>query len=163
MKILLLSLFLLFSTLSYAQQTTTFILVRHAEKAVDGTKDPGLTKEGEAKATHLLEIFAKADIKSIYSTDLKRTRMTVSPLAKSKGLEIQTYEWKSPKALLIKILEANMGGTVVISGHSNTTPILANFLLDSTKIEQFEDDDYGNLLIITTTKVGAGKLLHLRY
>ena len=163
MKIILLHFFLFISTLSYSQQTTTFILVRHAEKAVDGTKDPALTKEGDARASHLLEIFAKADVTAIYSTDLKRTRMTVAPLAKSKGLEIQSYEWKNPKALLNKILEANAGGTAVISGHSNTTPILANFLLGATKFEQFEDNDYGNLLIITTTKIGAGKLIHLRY
>ena len=163
MKNLFFSLFLLVSTFSYAQETTTFILVRHAEKAVDGTKDPALTNEGEARAQQLLKLFANADITAIYSTDLKRTQMTVDPLAKSKGLEIQTYEWKNPKALLNNILEANTGGTVVISGHSNTTPILANFLLGATKFEQFEDSDYGNLLIITTTKVGAGKLLHLRY
>ncbi len=163
MKNLLLSLFLLVSTLSYSQETTTFILVRHAEKAVDGTKDPALTKEGEARAQYLVAFFEKADITAIYSTDLKRTRNTVAPLAKSKGLEIRTYEWKNPKALLNRILEANTGGTVVISGHSNTTPILANFLLGKTKIEQFKEDDYGNLLIITTSKIGAGKLLHLRF
>lgn len=163
MKNLLLSLFLLASTLSYGQKTTTFILVRHAEKAVDGTKDPALTKEGEARAQHILELFEKANITAIYSTDLKRTRMTVAPLAKAKELEIRTYEWKNPKALLNKILDANTGGTVVISGHSNTTPILANFLLGDTKFEQFDDSDYGNLIVITTTKVGAGKLLYLRY
>lgn len=163
MKNLFLSLFLLFSTLSYSQQTTTFILVRHAEKVMDGTKDPVLTKEGEARANHILELFTKANISAIYSTDLKRTRMTVAALAKSKGLELQTYEWKNPKALLNKILDSNVGGTVVISGHSNTTPILANFLLGNTMFEQFDDNDYGNLLIITTSKIGAGKLLHLRY
>ena len=86
-----------------------------------------------------------------------------SEVGKNKGLEIQTYEWKNPKALLNKILVANTGGTVVISGHSNTTPILANFLLGATKFEQFDDEDYGNLLIITTSKIGAGKLVLLRY
>lgn len=163
MKKLLIFTLLLVSAVCYGQETTMFILVRHAEKASDGTKDPALTKEGEARAQQLMELFAKADISAIYSTKLKRTRMTVEPLAKSKGLEIKTYEWKNPKALLNKILEANTGGTVVISGHSNTTPILANFLTGSAKFVQFEEDDYGNLFIITTTKIGAGKLLHLRY
>lgn len=163
MKNLLLLLFFLASILGYSQETTTFILVRHAEKAMDGTKDPTLTTAGEERARKLLQMFTAADITAIYSTDLKRTRMTVDPLAKSKGLDIQTYEWKSPKALLNKILEENTGGTVIISGHSNTTPILANFLLGTTSLEQFEDDDYGNLIIITATKIGAGKLLHMRY
>lgn len=163
MKNLLTFLFILVSILSYSQETTTFILVRHAEKVLDGSKDPALTPEGDARANHLLEVFSQTDIVAIYSTGLKRTRMTVAPLAKNKELEVQTYEWKNPKALLNKILEANRGGTVIISGHSNTTPILANFLLGKTKFEPFEDDDYGNLLIITTTKIGAGKLLHLQY
>lgn len=163
MKNLLLSLFLLASTLIYAQETTTFILVRHAEKALDGTKDPALTKEGEIRAQHLSDLFAKADITAIYATNFRRTRMTVAPLAENKGLEIQPYEWKNPNALLNKMLEANTGGIIVISGHSNTTPFLANALLGKTKFEQFDDDDYGNLLIITTTKVGVGKLLYIRY
>lgn len=163
MKKLILFLFLLVSSLSYSQVTTTFILVRHAEKMADGTKDPALTEEGEARAQNLLALFSKADISAIYSTNLKRTMKTVAPLAQSKSLEIQTYDWKSPKALLNKMLEDNTGGTVVISGHSNTTPILANFLLGTSTLEQFADDDYGNLLIITTNKIGTGTLLHLRY
>lgn len=163
MKNLLIFILLLISGINYAQETTTFILVRHAEKASDGTKDPALTSEGEARAQQLQELFAQADITAIYSTNLQRTKMTVTTLAKSKGLEIQTYDWKSPKALLNKILEANTGGTVVISGHSNTTPILSNLLTGHAKFQTFDDSDYGNLLIITTTKIGAGKMLHLRY
>jgi broad specificity phosphatase PhoE len=163
MKKLIIFLFLLASIQSYSQETTTFILLRHAEKATDGTDDPALTKEGEARANHLVEMFSKADITAIYSTDFKRTRMTVAPLANSKELEIQTYKWENPKALINKILEANTGGTIVICGHSNTTPILASLLTGKALFAAFEDDDYSNLLIITATKVGAGKLLHMGY
>jgi len=162
MKLLLMSVVILFTTLSYAQETT-FILVRHAEKASDGTKDPALTAEGQARAENLHKTFSMADITAIYSTNYKRTQLTVAPLAKAKGLEIKAYDWKNPKALLNKILEANPGGIIIISGHSNTTPILANLLTGKATFTTFEDSDYGNLLIITTTKVGAGKLVHLRY
>lgn len=163
MKKLLISLFLLVSVLSYGQETTTFILVRHAEKASDGTKNPSLTTEGEARAQLILELFERTDITAIYSTDFKRTRMTIAPLAENKGLDIQIYEWKNPKALLNRMLESNPGGTIIISGHSNTTPVLANLLMGKVRLTQFEDDDYGNLLIITTTKIGEGKLLHMRF
>ncbi len=156
--------FILFLSLatSYAQETT-FILIRHAEKTNDGTKDPTLTAEGETRANNLLKMFEKADITAVYSTNYKRTQLTVAPLAKAKGLEIKNYDWKNPKALLNKILETNNGETVLICGHSNTTPILANLLTGKDTFTTFEDSDYGNLLIIAATKVGAGKLLHMRY
>lgn len=163
MKTALLGLSILFYSLAYAQETTTFILVRHAEKANDGTKDPDLTIEGKVRAQHLLKLLDKADISAIYSTDFKRTRNTVAPLAKNRNVDIQIYEWENPKALLTKIVESNIGGTVVISGHSNTTPILANLLLGTNKLEPFKEDDYGNIIIINTSKIGEGKLLLLRY
>ena len=153
----------LFSYVAYGQDATTFILIRHAEKASDGTNDPGLTQEGEARAQHLATVLAKEKVTAIYSTDFKRTKQTVAPLAKSKGLDIQLYEWKNPKTLANKILEDNTGGTVVISGHSNTTPILANFLTGNANLESFGEDDYGNILIVTSRKVGTGKLVRIQY
>jgi phosphohistidine phosphatase SixA len=156
-------LLLFVSTLSFAQETTTFILVRHAEKASDGTSDPALTEEGVARANNILSMFQEADITAIYSTDYKRTKLTVAPLAEAKKIDITIYDPKDLKEFSLKLLKDNSGGTIIISGHSNTTPTLANLLLDEEKFEQFEDNDYGNLLIITTSGSGKAKLLHLRY
>jgi phosphohistidine phosphatase SixA len=105
---------------SSAQQLTTFILVRHAEKA-DGSDDPELSEAGKARAQRLAEVLSKTSIQAIYSTSYKRTRDTVSPLAKAKGLEVIAYEAKKADPIE-KILKDHVGGTVVISGHSNTTP-----------------------------------------
>lgn len=163
MKKLILLLIVVTSSQSFAQDLTTFILVRHAEKASDGTKDPGLTEEGEQRAIELLALLKQDDISAIYSTNYQRTLLTVTPLAINKGISIQDYDWKDPNALLEKIIASYPGGSVVISGHSNTTPVLANLLLGKEAFEQFEDSDYGNLLVITTSKVGQGKLTHLRY
>ena len=147
----------------FGQELTTFILVRHAEKVVDGTKDPALTKEGEARAAKLLTVLAKTNVSAIYSTNYQRTLLTVTPLALNKGVSIKNYDWKDPKAMLGKMLTEHSGGTVVISGHSNTTPVLANILLGEEVFSQFNDDDYGNLLIITSTAIDGGKLVHLTY
>ncbi len=163
MKNILLILIMVVSTLSYSQEATTFILIRHAEKVADGSKNPVLTSEGEARAEHLLEMFIKADLTAIYSTDFNRTRMTVEPLAKMKGVEVQNYDWKNQEELLKKLLEENEGGAIIIVGHSNTTPYLANLLVGKKVLNPFQDDDYGNLLIITTTKVGNGKMMQIRY
>ena len=144
-------------------ELTTFILVRHAEKADDGTKDPGLTEEGVQRSENLLSLLNSTDITAIYSTNYKRTRLTVEPLADSKSLTIQTYDWKDPEAMIQKMIADYPGGTVVISGHSNTTPVLANILLGSDLFQQFDDADYSNLLIITASETGSGKLVHLSY
>ncbi len=156
--------FLLFlNTLSYGQEATTFILVRHAEKVADGSKDPTLTDKGNDRALNILSMFKDADITAIYSTNYKRTKMTVAPLAKEINKEITIYDPRALKEFSQSLIVDNKGGTVIVSGHSNTTPSLANLLLSEEKLEQFNEDDYGNLIIITTLGDNKANLLHLRF
>jgi broad specificity phosphatase PhoE len=134
---------------------TTFILVRHAEKEATGAdpKDPNLTKDGEARALSLVKLLEKQNIDAIYSTNFNRTKNTVKPLADSKNLEVQIYD-KQPDIEKLKI----KGGTIVICGHSNTIPALANLLIGKEQFKQFDDADFGNILIIKDNSV-----THLRY
>ena len=163
MKKIFVLIFLVASTPSWAQESTTFILVRHAEKVLDGTSDPGLTTEGKERANNLLALLQKTTITTIYSTNYKRTKMTIEPLTEAKKLEIDIYDPKNLKEFSSRLLNDDSGGTVVISGHSNTTPALANLLLGEEKFKQFADDDYGNLLILVVDRNNNGKLLHLRF
>ncbi len=145
---------LVFLSVSVSAQTT-YILVRHAEKESGSSNqmmsnDPMLSKEGEARALSLAKLLEKQPIDAIYSTNYNRTRNTVMPLAEAKGIAVQIYE-KQPDV-------ANMKGTVVICGHSNTIPALANLLIGKEQFKNFEDSDYGNILIIKD-----GSLIHLRY
>lgn len=163
MKVLILSLVVLVSCQSTVNETTTFILVRHSEKANDGTKNPSLSEIGEIRSQKLAELVEKVDITAIYSTDYTRTKMTVEPLASKKNLEIQVYSWDDHENLASELLRENNGGVVLVSGHSNTTPFLANALLGKEHFQQFDDSDYTNLLFINVTKPGEGKLLHLSF
>jgi 2,3-bisphosphoglycerate-dependent phosphoglycerate mutase len=135
-----------------ASAQTTFILVRHAEKEV-GSTDPSLSPAGQQRALALTRILEQQKVDAIYSTNFNRTKDTVKPLADTKGITIQTYE-KEPDIDRLQ----KTGGTVVICGHSNTIPTLANKLLGKQQFANFTDDDYGNLLIINGTSV-----THLRY
>ena len=163
MKNILITVFVFLALQACGQGQTTFILVRHAEKVADGSKDPALTQEGVLRAEKFTALLSKTDIQEIYSTNYIRTKETVTPLANLKGLEVKPYNWKDPEQLLQKMIDEHQGQTIVISGHSNTTPVLANILLGNDQFSQFDDSDYSNILVITTAKLGEGKLIHLSF
>jgi broad specificity phosphatase PhoE len=147
-----------------AQTTsTTYILLRHAEKGDDGTKDPELSEAGKHRAELLTKMLGKQKIDVIYSTPLKRTRNTVAPLALAKGLTIRDYD---PSHLPDVLGEAQKfkGGTIVICGHSNTTPALLNLITgNKEEFKTFDDTDYGNLIIVSVTQGSAPKITWLTY
>jgi len=145
-----------------AQELTTFILVRHAEKADDGTKDPALSEEGKSRAQRLAAHLNSTDLTAVYSTPYHRTRSTVEDIAESHNLQILEYE---PFAgdVFDEMLENNRGGIILISGHSNTTPHLVNTLIGNERYSQLDESDYDNLFVVTLSEIGKGKVLHLLY
>jgi 2,3-bisphosphoglycerate-dependent phosphoglycerate mutase len=142
-------------------QMTTFILIRHAEKTNDGTSDPELTKEGKDRANRLVEVLKDQKIDAIYSTNYKRTRNTVAPVATAKGLEVKVYEPSKPEVLK-QILQAEKGKTILMVGHSNTVPWTANQLTGENTYSNFDDADYNNMLIVSVTESSA-KVTWLNY
>jgi len=153
-----------FAFTTHAQQSdiTTLIFVRHAEKANDGGSDPELSAEGMKRASRLSEVLAKQGIDAIYSTDFKRTKNTVSPLAARLKLTVVIYT-SATAEYLRDIVQKYKGGTVVICGHSNTTPAMVNLLTRSETMKQFDDDDYNNLIIVSVTVDGGAKVTRLTY
>jgi 2,3-bisphosphoglycerate-dependent phosphoglycerate mutase len=155
----------LIGTAAYAQKpVTTFILLRHAEKANDATADPELSEAGKKRAQSLAKFLAKTKVTAIYSTAYKRTRSTVAPLAKAKGLTVGTYNPAKPEEL-DAMIQKYSGGIIVIVGHSNTTPALINFLTGhENEYKTFDDSEYGNLVIVPVTERGRDvKVIWLTY
>ena len=150
------------SCTSAQDKITTLILVRHAEKANDGSKDPALTENGLARAEELVRILKETKIDAIYSTPFVRTMATVQPLATAKGLSIVTYEPMKGEEM-DRVLEKHNGETIVISGHSNTTPWVINYFLGEKEVADFSDSDYDNLLILSVITKGNAKLTWLNY
>ena len=159
--------FVLLATVSLAQSAnenvkpTTLILIRHAERGNDGSNDPPLSEEGTNRAARLVETLKNTGITAIYSTDYKRTRNTVAPLAQAKSLEVKLYEPMKEEEIK-QIINQNRGGTILICGHSNTTPWTANYLTGE-KLEYFKDTDYGNILIVTFWNFASTSLTRLNY
>lgn len=146
----------------HAQKPTTFVLVRHAETADDGTRDPGLSEAGRRRADRLASHLAPAGITAIYATPFRRTQQTVAPLAKQQGVPIRAYDPFDSNALKT-ILLTNREGTVVVAGHSNTTPALVNALIGEERFRQLPETDYATLFIVTAAEIGKGTVIRLSY
>lgn len=161
--ILFISCYLLLSCGGYAQKPiTTFILVRHAEKENDGTSNPNLSIEGKNRASNLANLLKETHVDAILSTPYKRTFSTVQPLAEAKKLTIETYEAMKDDEM-DRILNKYKGLTVVICGHSNTTPWTVNYFLGTAEYPPFEDSDYDNLIILDVVEKGQAKATWLNY
>jgi 2,3-bisphosphoglycerate-dependent phosphoglycerate mutase len=161
----LLFLFCLICSLTIAQDAaekpTTLILIRHAERGNDGSKDPPLAEAGITRANNLVNVFKNTDITAIYSSDYKRTKNTAAPVAQAKGLETKIYEPMKEEEIK-RIIAENKGKTVLVVGHSNTTPWTASFLTGN-KLKDFADTDYGNILIVTVWDGGKTSMTWVNY
>jgi len=131
---------------------TILYVVRHAERADDGTPDPPLSGPGLQRASQLARMLADSDLTAVYSTDLKRTRQTAGPAAERFGLVVDTYD---PRQLehFAGELASNSGGRILVTGHSNTTPALVE-LLGGDPVSAIDEAEYDRLYIVV---VGAGR------
>ena len=147
MKIILLVLILTVPHISFGQKgelTTRIFLIRHTETVDNGTRDPALSKKGIERSKKWAEVLSQEKIDLVYSTDLKRTQALARIIANSQGIErIYSYQRDIDIEPFLKEIK---GKTVMVSGHSNTTPFFVNRLIGEEKYRQIEDTDYSNLL-----------------
>lgn len=161
-KILFFLLLVFVTSAGIAQTTTTFILVRHAEKGTDDPRDPDLSDAGKQRAQVLANLLKETKVDAIYSTPYKRTKNTVSPLAQAKSIEVGSMGVKMEE--VDAILKKHEGGTIVLAGHSNTIPGIANYLTGTQDYKNFDDSDYDNILIVTVVEKGKNaKVVWLSY
>ena len=154
-KLILTFIFLSLSLISYAQEITTYYLIRHAEKLrIDKTdKNPNLNFNGYKRAEAWKDVFSDVPFDAIYSTDYNRTKLTAKPTATSKNLPILLY---NPNTMYYEAFQNNTKGkTVLVVGHSNTTNVFANKILGIEKYKEIKDNNNSNLYIVT---ISDGKI-----
>ena len=136
------------STPETKNTTTTFYLIRHAEKNRENPdeKNPELTEKGLVRAKKWSEVLKNIPFDAIYSTEYTRTIETASPTAYNNNLDILKYEPENLNTL--EIFKKGYKNVLVV-GHSNTVPKLVNKLLKEDRYEDIEDTNNGNLYIIT--------------
>lgn len=145
-------------------ESTTVILVRHAEKATDDAKDPTLTESGAERAERLKELLKKEfTVKAVYSTPYKRTRLTAQPTADFFEVKISEYGFSDPQGLAKSWVEGYSGSAVLVVGHSNTMPYFTNLLLGEEKYEKLGESEYSTIYIVTLTEVGNAEVEIRKY
>ena len=128
--------------------TTTFYLIRHAEKdrSDASNKNPELTSIGLNRAGLWASYFDSIPLDKIYSTDYSRTLQTVENLSEKIQIPIKLYD---PNNLINdSFMETSKGLSILICGHSNTTPILVNQLIGKESYTQMDDSDNSSLYIV---------------
>lgn len=144
---------LFFSTTVFSQTTdedvvTKIIIVRHAEKADDGTKNPPLSDEGTLRAERLCTMLADVKVDQLYATPFLRTNQTLTPLSKKFGITIENYE-ASDATFAEQLLQKNKGKTIVIAGHSNSSPTLVNRLIKKEVYQKLDESIFSKIWILT--------------
>lgn len=136
-------------------KVTTYYLIRHAEKdrTETGNRDPELNTAGRERARKWAEVLKEVDFDAIYSTNFKRTTQTAQPIAEQNELEILNYDPRNLYSDNFK--KATAGNTVLVVGHSNTTPHLANAILGQKKYHDIDDKENGALFIVQVQPDGS--------
>ncbi len=138
---------------------TTYILVRQADRT--GGEDV-LSEKGEIRARELSRVLEYVDLDMVYCSDYRRTRATVDPMLRQKGMEATIYNAKDIPGF-VETLESHQGKTVLIVGHSNTVPQTINMLGVSPPVPDLNHDQYDRLYIVSRSMTGDTRLVTLQF
>ena len=139
------------------QNVSMVYLVRHAEKADTG-KDPELSDLGKERAEDLSRFLKDAGITNIWTTDYKRTRETVAPIAARTRVKVEVYDPSKLGEFATKL--KSIPGRHLVVGHSNTTPGLVQ-ALGGDPGPPMPDSEYDRFYIVTLGQNLA--TVHLRF
>jgi len=135
---------------------TTVYLVRHAEKdSTSDPVDPALSARGVVRAQALAKLLGHRRPAALFTTDTKRTRTTLEPLAVATGLQPQLYDPRRGRDLADRILKEYAGKSVVVVGHSNTLLSLVDDFGATPPVDEIGENDYEYLF---TVRVAEGVL-----
>ncbi len=150
--------------------STTYTIVRHAEKAseagADGVfdaKDPPLSAVGQTHAAALATALHNTPLYAVYATPFKRTQSTAQPSAVDHGLKVRTYAPNLAIPEFVAQLSASAKpGAVLVVAHSNTVPEIVAALCHCPA-PSLGDADFGDRFDVRVNADGKATLTHLRY
>jgi phosphohistidine phosphatase SixA len=141
-----------------ADGAPVIFIVRHAEKARTGDKDPDLSSEGQKRADALARILKDSQVTSVFVTEFKRTQETAAPTAKAVHVSPTIVPANDIGALVEQLRALN--GNALVVGHGNTIPELLKALEIATPIS-IPDYDYSEIFAVLVGD--EPQLLRLHY
>ena len=146
--------------------STTVVVVRHAEKQPDGGDDPPLSAAGEARAALLARMFGdrrEGCIDAIYVAPTLRSRSTAAPLAARIGVMPVAAPADAPRDLARRALHEHAGGRILIVGRSDTVPGIVEALSGVKRLPPIADEDYGTLYVVSVPRIGRANVLRMTF
>jgi phosphohistidine phosphatase SixA len=147
--------------------STTVVVIRHAEKETVSAADPALSAAGEARAALLARMFGEPKgvgrLDAIYVSATLRSRSTAAPLAGRLGIVPIVAGADDPKGLARRVLRENGGKRVMVIGHINTVSEIVAALSGRSDIPSIDERDFATMYVVTVPRIGRANLVRLNY
>ncbi|MBT8231859.1 MAG: histidine phosphatase family protein [Saprospiraceae bacterium] len=141
-------------------ESTIIYLVRHAEKV--GKLD-SLSEKGVQRTKDLKNTMGQANLDAVFSTKYERTMNTAQPISKALGLTTINYDPSKLTDLVELVKNEYQGKRILIVGHSNTTPSLANLFVPGAELPNISESEYDKLYNIIYNQCCPSALIELGY
>jgi phosphohistidine phosphatase SixA len=151
----------------FTANSTTVVVIRHAEKDTVSAADPALSAAGEARAALLARMFGEPKgvgrLDAIYVSATLRSRLTAAPLAGRLSIAPIVAGADDPKGLARRVLRENGGKRVMVIGHINTVPEIVAALSGRSDIPSIDEQDFATMYVVTVPRIGRANLVRLSY
>lgn len=156
--------------------TTVILIVRHGERddaasCMPPTNNPPLSTAGQTRAEELAHVGEDTGLQAIYASDFCRTQQTVQPIANQLGLTVTPVNQHaadgSPDvdALVAQVKSNNEGQKILISGHSDTVPLIIE-KLGGGAVNPIGGAEFDNLYVVTIFRwwfIKRTRVVRLKY
>ena len=139
-------------------QDTTVVMLRHAERQSLFDGDSPLAEAGLCRAQALVPLLTALRPAALYTSDLKRTRQTLAPVAARLGMAPLVRAKGGSEALAAEILRDHRGQTVVVCWHHDLMKKLARGLGVKGPVPYWSLDTYDRLWIVRVPAKGDATL-----
>jgi broad specificity phosphatase PhoE len=147
--------------------STTVIVIRHAEQDQVDPADPGLSAAGFERAARLAHMFGAVKgpgrLDAVYVSNTRLSRLTAAPLADRLHVPLTVAAGDDGRALARRALREHAGGRVLIVAHLDILPALVAALSGNDDIPTLDAADYGVIYVVTVPRIGHANLLRLNY